>query len=83
MILARFAWLTHDKTFQTAYEATLDATIAYVAIRSPISNPLARFENAEKLKREPMIKNHTTYFQPWETIFITRGNGLMRDHITY
>jgi hypothetical protein len=26
MILAPFAWLTHDKTFQTAYEATRRAT---------------------------------------------------------
>src|ERR1700719_5293418 len=46
----------------------VDATIAYAAMRSPISNPLARFENAEKLKREPMMKSHTTYFQPWDTI---------------
>ena len=30
----------------------VDATVAYVAMRSPVSNPLARYENAEKLKRE-------------------------------
>jgi acetyl esterase/lipase len=47
----------------------LDATVAYVAMRSPISDPFARFQNAERLKREPMIKNHTTYFKPWETIY--------------
>ena len=46
----------------------LDATVAYVAMRSPISNPFARFQNAEKLKRDAMVKNHTTFFKPWETI---------------
>ena len=30
----------------------LDATVAYVATRSPISDPYARFQNAEKLKRD-------------------------------
>jgi acetyl esterase/lipase len=46
----------------------VDATVAYVAARSPISDPFARFQNAERLKREPMIANHTTFFKPWETI---------------
>ncbi len=48
--------------------ANVDATIAYVAMRSPISNPLERYQNAERLKRDAMMKNHTTYFQPWDTI---------------
>ena len=48
--------------------AHVDASIAYVAMRSPISNPLARFQNAEQLKRADMVKNHTTFFVPWETI---------------
>src|SRR3954447_16451820 len=48
--------------------ASVNATIAYVAMRSPISNPLERYQNAVRLKREPMMKNHTTYFQPWDTI---------------
>ena len=46
----------------------LDATIAYAAMRSPVSNPFARFQNAEQLKRDSMVKNHTTFFVPWETI---------------
>jgi acetyl esterase len=46
----------------------VDATVAYVAMRSPISNPFARFKNAETLKRDAMVKNHTTFFVPWETI---------------
>jgi acetyl esterase/lipase len=46
----------------------VDATVSYIATRSPISDPVARFENAEKLKRADMVKNHTTYFKPWEAI---------------
>jgi acetyl esterase len=47
----------------------VDATVAYVATRSPISDPYARFQQAERMKRESMIKNNTIYFNPWETIF--------------
>src|SRR5436190_19670977 len=36
----------------------LDATVAYVAMRSPISDPFARFKNAETLGRDAMVKNH-------------------------
>ena len=46
----------------------VDATIAYVATRSPISDPLARYKQAEKMKREEMMKKSRTYFDPWETI---------------
>ena len=46
----------------------VDASVAYVAMRSPVSNPLARFQNAEALKRDAMIKNTSTFFNPWETI---------------
>ena len=34
-----------------------DATVAYIAMRSPVSNPFARFQNAEQLKREPMMNS--------------------------
>ena len=47
----------------------IDATVAYVATRSPISNTYARFQNAEEKKRDNMIKNNKTFFNPWETIF--------------
>src|SRR6266487_5880678 len=40
---------------------TLDATGAYVAMRSPISDPFARFQHAEQMKRDAMVKNHTTF----------------------
>lgn len=46
----------------------VDASVAYLAMRSPISNTFARYQNAERLKREAMVKNHTTFFVPWETI---------------
>jgi acetyl esterase/lipase len=46
----------------------LDASVAWVATRSPISNTFARYENAEKHKRESMIKNNKTFFVPWDTI---------------
>ena len=46
----------------------LDATLNYVATRSPVSNPYARFLNAEQLGREEMVQNTKTYFNPWETI---------------
>ena len=46
----------------------VDATVAYVAMRSPISDPYARFQNAERLNREAMVNNHKVYFKPWETI---------------
>src|SRR5439155_6199646 len=47
----------------------IDGTVAYVAMRSPISDPLARFENAERLKRDAMITNNKTFFVPWDTIY--------------
>ncbi len=47
----------------------VDATLAYVATRSPISDPYARFQQAEKMGRAEMMQKSRTYFNPWETIF--------------
>lgn len=47
----------------------LDASVAYVAARSPISDPFARFQQAEKMQREHMVNNTRTYWVPWETIY--------------
>lgn len=47
----------------------LDATVAYAAMRSPISDPYARYLNAEKHKRDGMVQNHKVFFKPWDTIF--------------
>ena len=46
----------------------IDATVAWVAMRSPVSNTAARYENAERRKNEGMIKNNKMFFVPWETI---------------
>jgi acetyl esterase/lipase len=46
----------------------VDGTVAYVAMRSPISNTFARFENAERRGREKMVKYNTVFFDPWESI---------------
>jgi acetyl esterase len=46
----------------------IDATVAYIATRSPISNTFARYQNAVEKKREPMIANNKTFFNPWDTI---------------
>jgi acetyl esterase/lipase len=46
----------------------VDATVAYVATRSPISNTFARFENAQRRGRERMMENNTRFFVPWEAI---------------
>jgi acetyl esterase len=37
-------------------------------MRSPISNPVARYENAVRRGREQMVKNHKTFFVLWESI---------------
>jgi acetyl esterase/lipase len=47
----------------------VDAAVAYVATRSPISDTYARYQQAEKMKRESMMQNNKTYFQPWDAIF--------------
>jgi acetyl esterase len=46
----------------------LDAGIRYLATRSPISDTVARNRQAEKMKREPMIRNNKNFWVPWETI---------------
>ena len=58
----------------------VDASIAYVAMRSPISNTAARYENAEKLKRDAMVKNNTTFFVPWDTIHESNPQEILERH---
>lgn len=48
--------------------ADVDATVAYVATRSPVSDPFVRFKHAEKMGREEMMQNSRIFFNPWETI---------------
>src|SRR5260221_10958545 len=46
----------------------VDASVAYAATRSPVSNTFARYENAVRRGNESMIKNNKVFFNPWETI---------------
>jgi len=57
-----------------------DAAVAYVAMRSPISDPYARFLNAQKLGRDAMMKNHTVFFNPWETIHESSPLEILERH---
>jgi len=59
---------------------SVDATIAFVAMRSPVSNPLARYENAVAMKREPMVNNHKTFFIPWDTIHESNPQEILDRH---
>jgi len=47
---------------------SVDGAVAYVAMRSPISNTFARFENAQRRGRKQMVKYNTVFFNPWESI---------------
>ena len=47
----------------------IDATVRYVATRSPISDPFARFQNAESRQRAEMVRKSRTYFSPWDSVF--------------
>src|SRR5712692_6745933 len=51
-------------------EAPYPASVqdASYGVRSLISDPYARWQQAEKMKRENLIKASKTYFQPWESI---------------
>ena len=58
----------------------MDATVACIATRSPISDPYARFQNAQKLKRDAMVKNHTVFFNPWDTIHEANPQEILERH---
>lgn len=61
----------HDPRYNAiplADAPNVDATIAYVVARSPISDPFTRFNQAEKMKREEMMNKTRRWFVPWETI---------------
>jgi len=46
-----------------------DATVTYVATRSPISDCHARYEHMVKTSRPEMIKKTKLFFDPWDSIF--------------
>jgi acetyl esterase len=47
----------------------VDATLTYVVARSPVSDPFARYQQAERRQWAEMIQNSKIYFNPWETIY--------------
>lgn len=47
----------------------LDATVKYLVVRSPVSDPYARYQQAERRQWAEMIQNSKNYFNPWETIY--------------
>ena len=49
--------------------AGVDASVAYVATRSPISDPYARYQHMEKTNRPDMVRKSKLYFNPWDSIF--------------
>jgi acetyl esterase/lipase len=46
----------------------VDASVAWAAMRSPISNTFARYQNAERRRNETMMKYNKAFFVPWESI---------------
>src|SRR5262245_53571903 len=61
----------HDTSYGAiplSAEPSVDATVTYVATRSPISDTVARYQQAERMQRDAMLRNNRTYFQPWETL---------------
>lgn len=58
----------------------VDASVAYVAMRSPVSNTFARYQNAEKLKRDAMVRNNKTFFVPWDTIHESNPQEILDRH---
>jgi acetyl esterase/lipase len=61
----------HDPRYNSIPLSTasnVDATVAYVAMRSPISNTFERYENAQRRGNAGMMKNNKVFFNPWETI---------------
>jgi acetyl esterase/lipase len=58
----------------------VDATIAYAAMRSPISDTFARFKNAENRKRDSMVKNNQLFFNPWDTIHESNPQEILERH---
>jgi acetyl esterase len=61
----------HDPRYNSiplAVAANVDATIAYVAMRAPVSDTFTRYENAERRGKEALVKSSKIFFNPWETI---------------
>ena len=58
----------------------IDASVSFIASRSPISNTYARYLNAVEKKRDSMIQNNKTFFNPWETIYESNPQQILDRH---
>ena len=58
----------------------IDATLPYVVARSPVSDPYARYQQAERRQWAEMIQNSKTYFNPWETIYEGNPQLILERH---
>lgn len=67
-LLAMRPWDPRYRSIPLADAPDVDATVAWVATRSPPSNTIARYENAARRQNETMIQSNRTFFSPWEAI---------------
>ena len=59
---------------------TLDAKIAYAAMRSAISDTVGRYENAKSRGAEGMVKNNLAFFNPFDTIHESNPQEILDRH---
>jgi acetyl esterase/lipase len=58
----------------------VDATVRYIATRSPISDPYARYLQAEKRKRPDMMQKTKNWFVPWDAIYDANPQQILERH---
>lgn len=58
----------------------VNARVAYMAARSPISNTWGRYQNAEDKKRARMMNNNKAYFMPWDSIHEANPQEILERH---
>jgi acetyl esterase/lipase len=68
----------NDLTFKE--NTSLNSNIDFLVVRSPISNPRARYENAVEKKRSNMIQNNVNYFVPWSSIDEANPQAILDRH---
>ena len=59
---------------------SLNSSVNFLVLRSPISNTRARYENALEKKRPNMIQNNVNYFVPWSTIDEANPQAILDRH---
>jgi len=70
----------HDPAFgalELAEAPRLDATVGYLILRAPISDPFARYEFAKRTGRDDIVRATEQFFVPWETIFAANPQRLL------